>query len=145
LDFIAFIDDDEIPSPGWLDELLWTQAEFGADVVSGPVLAHYNPGIADWIKAGGFHNSVFRPTGTCCITAATQNVLFGTHVLKTVPAFDDTFALSGAEDTDFFLRAGKAGYKIVWCQNAVVFQRISAKRGTLGWILRREYQTGNGW
>jgi succinoglycan biosynthesis protein ExoM len=145
VDFIAFVDDDEIPSCGWLDELLWTQAEFRADVVSGPVVAQYSPSVADWIRAGGFHNSPFQPTGTQCITAATHNVLVGTHVLQTVPAFDDTFALSGAEDTDFFLRVAQAGYKIVWCQNAIVFEHISAKRATLRWILRREYQTGNGW
>ena len=145
VDFIAFIDDDETPSPGWLDELLWTQAEFAADAVAGPVVAQYSPGVADWIRAGGFHNSPFRPTGARCITAATHNVLVGTHVLEKVPAFDDTFALSGAEDTDFFLRVAQAGYKIIWCQNGIVFEHISAKRGTLRWILRREYQTGNGW
>jgi len=31
-------DDDEIPEPAWLDELLWTQGQTGADVVAGPVL-----------------------------------------------------------------------------------------------------------
>ena len=57
VDFVAFIDDDEVPSPEWLDELLWAQAEFSADVVSGPVSPHYGPGVAGWIKAGGFFSS----------------------------------------------------------------------------------------
>ena len=26
-----------------------------------------------------------------------------------------------------------------------MFESVSAKRGTVAWILRREYQTGNGW
>src|SRR5262249_22718479 len=34
-EFVAFIDDDEVPSPQWLDELLRVQAETGADAVAG--------------------------------------------------------------------------------------------------------------
>jgi succinoglycan biosynthesis protein ExoM len=76
---------------------------------------------------------------------ACNNVLIGNHVFKRVPSFDDAFALSGAEDTNFFLRVRKAGHKIVWSQEAVVHEMVPAKRGTVSWILRREYQTGNGW
>jgi succinoglycan biosynthesis protein ExoM len=145
VDFIAFIDDDEVPSPQWLDEHLWAQAEFAADVVCGPVFPRYAPEVADWIKAGGFFASPPQTTGTRCETGATHNGLVGTQVFKRVSGFDHAFALSGAEDTDFFLRASRAGCKIVWSQEAVVFEYTSARRGTFGWILQREYQTGNGW
>ncbi|HEY7768427.1 glycosyltransferase, partial [Longimicrobium sp.] len=37
-EMMAFIDDDEVPQPGWLDELLRVQAQHDADVVAGPVL-----------------------------------------------------------------------------------------------------------
>ncbi len=145
VDFIAFIDDDEVPSAHWLDELLWTQAEFAVDVVSGPALPRYAPGIADWVKRGGFFDRRVSLTGTIRRACATNNVLVGSHVFKRVPRFDDAFALSGAEDTHFFLRVSQAGHKIVWSQEAVVFEAVSAERATVAWILRREYQTGNGW
>lgn len=145
VDFIAFIDDDEIPSDHWLDELLWAQAEFAADVVSGPALPRYSTDVADWIKRGGFFARHVAPTGTLRRASATNNVLIGMRVFNRVPRFDDAFAMSGAEDTDFFLRVSYAGYKIVWSQEAVVLELVSAKRGTVAWILRREYQTGNGW
>lgn len=145
VDLIAFIDDDEVPSPQWLDELLWTQAAFKADIVSGPVSPTYAPEVPKWIRAGEFFASRPQSTGTQCRTCATHNCLVGKHVFARVPTFDDRFAFSGAEDTDFSLRAAQAGYKIVWSQEAVVYEYTSAKRGTVGWILLREYQTGNGW
>jgi glycosyltransferase involved in cell wall biosynthesis len=145
VDFIAFIDDDEVPSAHWLDELLWTQAEFTADVVSGPVLPIYASDVDDWVRSGGFFDGRVSATGTTRRACASNNVLVGTHVFSRVPRFDHAFALSGAEDTQFFLRVGQAGYKIVWSQEAVVFEAVSAERGTVAWLLRREYQTGNGW
>ena len=145
VDFIAFIDDDEIPSADWLDELLWAQAEFAADVVSGPVLPRFAQDIAVWVKKGGFFDARIFVTGTQRKTCASNNVLIAIDVMRRVPAFDDAFALSGAEDTDFFLRVHQAGYSIVWSQEAAVFETISPERGNVTWLLRREYQTGNGW
>jgi succinoglycan biosynthesis protein ExoM len=145
VDFVAFIDDDEVPSALWLDELLWTQAEFAADVVSGPVLPKYDPDVAEWVRNGGFLDARVAKTGSTRRACATNNVLVGTHVFKRVSGFDDAFALSGAEDTHFFLRVWQAGHKIVWSQEAAVFEAVPVERGTVGWILRREYQTGNGW
>lgn len=56
-DFIAFIDDDEIPSSDWLEQLLCAQLETGADVVSGPVLATYVRPPPSWLLRGRFHDS----------------------------------------------------------------------------------------
>lgn len=144
-DFIAFIDDDETPSPYWLDELLWAQMEFKADVVSGPVLPKYAEAVPGWVKRGGFFDALKLTTGTVRHTCACNDVLIAAHVFTRVTGFDDAFALSGAEDTNFFLRVRNAGYTIIWCQEATVFEVVSAKRATIAWLLRREFQTGNGW
>lgn len=145
VDFIAFIDDDEIPHPSWLDELLSVQAQFSADVVSGPVVPHYASDVPGWIRNGQFFEPPKLATGAERQACATNNVLIARHVFSHVSVFDDFFALSGAEDTDFFLRVVRAGYKIVWSQRAIVFETISRRRANIRWIIRREYQTGNGW
>ncbi len=145
IDFLAFIDDDEVPTIHWLDELLWAQAEFAADVVSGPVLPAYSADVAEWVRRGGFFDGRVSTTGTTRRTCSTNNALVGSHVFRRVLRFDDAFTLSGAEDTHFFSRAVQAGFRIVWSQEASVYETVSAQRGSLTWILRRGYQTGNGW
>lgn len=145
VDFIAFIDDDEVPTARWLDELLATQCEFAVDVVSGPVLPKYAPEVPEWVKNGRFFEPPIFVTGSSRNTCASNNVLMAIHILERVPGFDAAFALSGAEDTNFFLQVRKAGHKIAWSQAAAVFELVPAHRGTILWMLRREFQTGNGW
>jgi succinoglycan biosynthesis protein ExoM len=145
VDFVAFIDDDEIPSAQWLDELLWAQAEFAADVVSGPVVPTFTPEVAGWVRRGRFFDARISATGTPRKTCASNNVLIAAEVFRRIPHFDHAFALSGAEDTDFFLRVCAAGCKIVWSQEAFVAETITSDRANVAWLLRREYQTGNGW
>jgi glycosyltransferase involved in cell wall biosynthesis len=38
---IASIDDDEVPVPGWLDELLYVRRTYRAAIVQGPVRPHF--------------------------------------------------------------------------------------------------------
>jgi succinoglycan biosynthesis protein ExoM len=143
--FIAFLDDDEVPSEAWLDELLATQARSGADVVSGPVLPSYAPGVEDWVKRGGFFARPSYETGSTLEFCSTNNALICHEVLSRVPRFDDRFQLTGGEDTQFFLRVRRAGCRIVWSQEAIVHETVPKERGTFEWILRRGYQSGNSW
>ena len=145
VDFVATIDDDEVPVPEWLDELLWTQALTGADIVNGPVKPQFDAGVADWVKRGGFFNGLDYSTGTPLTFCYTGNSLIRSAVFSHVPLFDDKFALTGGEDTHFFLRARQAGYSIVWSREAVAYEAISTARANAAWILRRQYQIGNTW
>src|SRR5262249_45375236 len=63
-DWIAFVDDDELPEERWLDVLLRVQRETGADVVTGPVLPRFERAPARWIVEGGFLATPRWPTGT---------------------------------------------------------------------------------
>jgi succinoglycan biosynthesis protein ExoM len=145
VDAIAFLDDDEVPAPDWLEELLSAQRHFRADVVAGPVLPRIAPGAPEWAKTGRlFHRPSFS-TGQSLKICSTNNVLVRREVFLHVPTFDDRFNLSGGEDTHFFLRARKAGHSMVWSQEAIVVESIPAERANLAWLLRRGYQCGNTW
>ena len=138
-DWIAFIDDDEVPEPNWLDELLWVQKEYQADVVSGTVLPHFiDEEPPAWIVNTGFLQRPRFPTGESRHVALTNNVLVNAEVLQQYnPVFDNRFALTGGEDTHLFMRLHQAGYKIVWADDAMVYDWLPRERTTPKWILER--------
>lgn len=142
-DFFALIDDDEVPDPFWLDELLFVQQEYNADVVTGPVEPHFeDENVPDWVEKGAFFAPEHHATGYQKQIAFTNNVLFRSSILCTLDiVFDEHFALSGGEDVDFFSRIFKAGYKIIWANEAIVREWIPESRTNVGWILQRGYRT----
>jgi GT2 family glycosyltransferase len=144
-DFIVFIDDDEVPATLWLDEMLWTQACFGAEVVCGPVLPRFASGTPDWVKSGRFFSGHNFVAGDTVEIGYTGNVLISRKVMIAVPAFDERFGLTGAEDTHFFLRVRRAGFKIICSGGGIVYETIPTSRARLRWLLRRAYQSGNSW
>lgn len=144
-DFFAFVDDDEVPTATWLDELLWTQACFEGDVVCGPVLPSFASGVPEWVKAGNFFSKQVYATGHPVETCSTANVLISRRVMTAVGGFDERFALTGGEDTDFSLRVRKSGFTIICSGGGVVFESVPISRASLKWILRRAYQSGNSW
>ena len=144
-DFLAFIDDDEAPAPQWLDELLWTQSQFQADIVCGSVLPAFSDGVPSWVRSGGFFERLVFPTGQAVELCSTNNVLVRRDILRSVPSFDEQFDLTGGEDTHFFLRVRRSGFRMVFSREAIVYESVSAGRANLKWILRRGFQSGNSW
>lgn len=144
-DFLVFIDDDEVPAPLWLDELLWTRSCFDGDVVCGPVLPRFAAGVPEWVKAGEFFSKQIYSSGHPLKICCTGNVLISRKVITAVRAFDERFALTGAEDTHFFLRVRQLGFKIICSAGGVVYEAVPASRASLRWLIRRAYQSGNSW
>lgn len=145
-DFVAFIDDDEEPTPPWLEELLKAQRAYDADVVLGPTLRRFEGEIPDWIERGGFFDDPRYPTGTLLEHGGIGNSLIHRRAFARIdPPFDARLALAGGEDTHFFLRLHDAGGRIVWADEAVVHEWIPPSRANTRWILQRVYRTSNTW
>lgn len=145
-EWIAFLDDDEEPEAGWLDELLRVQAAFAADVVAGPVPPRFEAPAPRWILRGRFHEPPRHATGTVLPYADTGNVLVRASLFRVFPQpFAPSLALAGGEDTHFFLRVARAGHRIVWADEAVAWEWVPPSRVRLPWLLRRAFRRGNTW
>ena len=142
-DFVAFIDDDEVPEPTWLGELLRVQRESGADVVAGPQVPHFMEPPPRWIVKGRFFDPPPYRTGRRLDRASTGNVLIRFDVLRAMdPHFNERMALTSGEDILFFRHVHRAGFTIVWTNEAVAREWIPASRVNAGWILRRAFRYG---
>lgn len=142
-DFVAFVDDDEMPEPHWLDELLHVEREYDADVVSGPVEPRFESAVPEWVVRGRFFDSGRYPTGHALEESGSGNVLVRARVFREVrPHFDERLALTGGEDVEFFWRVKRAGYRMVWADEAMVYEMIPESRTRAAWVLRRAFRMG---
>jgi GT2 family glycosyltransferase len=143
-DFVAFIDDDEVPAPRWLMALLAAQQHSGATAVLGAVEPVFPAGTPDWLIAGRFFETHAFNDGAEIDDAHTANVLIDLRRLAALGLrFDHRYALTGGEDTMLFRDLRDAGGRIVYAADAVVFETVPETRTRLRWLLRRWYRTGN--
>ena len=138
-DYIAFIDDDEFPTPQWLSLLLAAcRAQQVAGVLA-PVVAHFDTPPPPWLVRSRITERPRHRTGTPIGLgdARTGNVLFERRLVADLAEpFDVRFA-SGGEDVDFFRRMMEQGARFTWCDEAVVYESVPPARTTRGYYLRR--------
>lgn len=139
---LAFLDDDEVASPGWLSALLATMAAEDAPIVLGPVRALYTADTPAWLSLADQHSTApaRRRDGTID-TGYSCNVLFR-HAAVGDARFDPRLGRTGGEDDVFFNRLHRAGNRIAFAAEAWVEEPVPAHRARLGWLLRRSFRNG---
>jgi GT2 family glycosyltransferase len=146
-DFVAMIDDDEVPDPDWLDQLLDAQTKSGADVVVGRTTPTFPAKTPGWVSASGFFPKPQNPDALGELDpdppAATCNVLVRASLFDYSAApFDTALALSGGEDKLLFQSFKLSGYKFTWAANAQVSESIPAERANFAYMWRESYRRG---
>ncbi|MCL2422385.1 MAG: glycosyltransferase [Micrococcales bacterium] len=140
---LIFVDDDEHPEPGWLVALLETHQRTGAGVVAGAVISAYDAEPDAWLAAGRFFDRRRLPTGTPIAVAATNNLLLDMAQLPHDVRFDEAFGLTGGSDTMLTRTLARRGVPMVWCDEAVVVDRVPVSRLKRSWVLARARRSGN--
>lgn len=145
-DALVFIDDDEWPTPGWLDALLATWQRTDADIVLGPAKGVLPAEAPAWARHSGvFDKDRGLADGAPIRTAYSYNTLVSRRALETLgPTFDTAFRYTGSSDHHYFKQAAAAGLHSVWSPDALVYEEIERHRVRLSWVLNRGYRIGVG-
>lgn len=141
---LAFIDDDEVPRPAWLEPLIGTWRATGATAVMGRVDAVMDGHADAWSDAGHVYGRERRATGTTIGVAAAGNLLLDLDAVRRLGiGFDRRFGLTGGEDTLFSRQLVAAGGTIVWCDESVADEYVPLHRFERRWMMRRFRNHGN--
>lgn len=140
---LAFIDDDEVPSPPWLSGHLETLAASGAEASVGPVRPIFAEPPPLWAVEGGFF-SASAPAGMHVVPEGrTNNALLSCAALQAAGIrFDRAFDDLGGEDTAFFRALQARGWTIALAHDALVHEWIPMDRVRVAWLARRWFRTG---
>jgi succinoglycan biosynthesis protein ExoM len=135
-EFLVFIDDDEVPLPGWLSSLIRCLEATGADIVTGPVVPEFLAPPPPWVIRGNFF---FREPGI-----ATGNLALRTSCLPISPDhwFNPAFNFLGAEDEEFLKRLITNGAVYAATDAAVVKEFVPADRVRRRFIWRSGFRDG---
>ena len=142
-DWFAFVDDDELPSPVWLKELVAEAKRGDWDATLGPVQAVYPEQSPSWLPHCDLHST--RPVWIRgrIETGYTGNVLLRRAAIERAGlAFRVELGRSGGEDSDFFYHFRDAGGRIGYAPAALVYEPVPIERCTLAYILRRNFRRG---
>ena len=145
LEWLLVIDDDEIARPGWIDAMLRTANETGADCTGAPQVPCFEPG-GDEAAA---RHPVFLPpyarTGPVPVLYSSGNVLIRASLLRRhgYPWLDETFNFLGGGDSDFYARQRREGAIFAWCVEGALDETIPARRSELSWLNARALRNGS--
>ena len=142
-DFVAFIDDDEVPTKRWLMTLFEALHQYQADGALGPVKPQFDVEPPKWVVDSKLYDRPTYPTGFVIDwrKGRTGNVLLAKRIF--IPGeqhFRPEF-LTG-EDQDFFRRKIEKGHKFIWCNEALAYEIEPPMRWKRTFLLRRALLRG---
>jgi GT2 family glycosyltransferase len=150
-DIIAFIDDDAIADPKWVQAIV---GSFAGDARVGAVTGLTVP---RWESDGSWlPEELYWMISCSYVTSATtyeversfgMNMAVKRTVLDRVGLFDERLGLMGkkwlgGEDTELVWRVSKAGFKILCNPDVKVFHAIPEKRLKIDALLKRAFAGG---
>lgn len=143
--WIAFVDDDEVPEPNWLSHLLSTAQRYSADGVFAPVIPTLPDCAPSWIRRGAFFDRPRQKTGDPVPgnrTRTSNAMIVAKNIKERKEPFDPQFGLTGGSDFHLFDTMLSEGAQFVWSDEAIVYEKVPAWRANLGWLLRRAIRGG---
>jgi GT2 family glycosyltransferase len=153
---LAFLDDDAVAEPGWVEALAAHLATSEAPGVAGrirpawegPAGPSWFPEEFLWVVGASYRGMPIREGRVR--NGWSNNMCVRREAFEAVGGFREGFGKLGdvnrPEDTDFCLRVNHyfGGFAWVDAPDAVVWHHVSASRSTAGFFIRRCFNEGRG-
>ena len=142
-DYCIFLDDDQVVSENWLLEMIKVLNFTNSDIVKGNVI--YLSDIEKKEKNKKvelFYTINNIEDGKKIEYCGLGNTIMRKKVIDENVFFDHRFNYIGGEDTDFFLKLSKLGYKITYSSRGIVYEEVEEDRLSLNYILKRSFIAG---
>ena len=135
-DLLVILDGEEQPGERWLAALVSTwHAQHQPAAVVGPVVPIFQGDPDPWVTAGGFFSGPRHVTGDEVVAVRSNNLLLDLSELQRLDLpFDPSPGFADAPDTVISRRLSSVGGRIVWCDEAVVFDPVPLDRATRRWV-----------
>jgi len=132
--YIAYTDDDAVPHPHWLEELLYAlELDEKVVAVTGPVLCRWQHDTEDYAS--------WFPKELYWIIGCTSMILLKHGGFDEYLGYGLSTSITG-EDTELGIKLARLGYVTLWNPNAVVYHRIFRERVKMRNILTRSFIEG---
>lgn len=139
-EYCIFVDDDEKVDEKWLKSLIKCVLVYGANIVVGSLISIYPENVPNWIVKSKFFKHKRYATGTQMTSFATNNTLISKKLIdKDMICFDEAYSFTGGEDTKLSKTLILKGEKIIYCNEAVVYENVSSNRLNMKYMLKRVY------
>jgi glycosyltransferase involved in cell wall biosynthesis len=148
--YVAFVDDDEAPQPGWLTELVACLDRTGADAAFGPKLPEFEGGSPPaWDPHGWRFTLDFQEPADTELQMfgrlrrkgkglGSGNAAFRVATCLSGPEpFSVAFGDGNGEDTHLLFRLALAERRFVWCPTAQVREFMERDRVKPSYMIRR--------
>lgn len=150
---VAFVDDDAVATPAWLEKLIAAKDRHVADVVGGWIEPQWSNGEPlwytrrlGWVVGCSYEGMPRSPAQVRSVIGC--NMLIRRSLLEGLGGFDTSFGrtgrgLAGAEETELCIRANQSGAVVMQIPEASVAQVLPAERGTFAYAIRRAWNEGH--
>ncbi len=141
---LLVIDDDEIADPDWLESMCRAAETLPADIIGGPQVPVFEPSGSPKLQEHPVFQPPYRETGRVAALYSSGNLLVSRKVLEAMPQpfLDLAFNFMGGGDSDFLSRSAARGFKLGWCNEAIIREDVPARRTEWDWVKARALRNG---
>jgi len=155
-ELLVFTDDDVVPDPQWLRELVNAAKKWPTyDVFAGRITPRFPPETLEWVRSHPFGEAAYARFDLPQAEGPTETLAFGPNYavrasVTTRHRFSEQIGPQAGKnyamgsETEYLLRLQRAGHRTVYVPSAHVEHVIQPAQTTPEWLLGRSFRLGRG-